>query len=178
MSQQAKYPVGTQVLSLFDHKGLIHDGQTYGQMPAHSKGTVIYHTEDDGRAVIDFGEFGVRTFNVPEALVVKVGEPEVQPLTKEQLNLLLYLETAAVDYSGRINPERLNKPDNDQLAAWKEAGFLDYGRICAADINRDGSMWVRLSPDATSLALAERRARANRKWENRTWLTTEEKRKR
>ena len=103
MSQQAKYPVGTQVLSLFDHKGLIHDGQTYGQMPAHSKGTVIYHTEDDGRAVIDFGEFGVRTFNVPEALVVKVGEPEVQPLTKEQLNLLL---REVVDMWDRVDSHR------------------------------------------------------------------------
>jgi hypothetical protein len=60
------------------------------------------------------------------------------------------------------------------LERWRDIGFIDYGRIAAADISARGSLWVKLSDDAFNLAHQERRDRAGRLWEKRVYATTAE----
>jgi hypothetical protein len=96
-------------------------------------------------------------------------------MNKTERSLLLYVETCAVDYGGRMNAERINTEDREILDRWKKAGFINYGRIIAADINSNGSLWVQLSDNAWELAHEERRARASRMWAKRRYTTTAEK---
>lgn len=95
-------------------------------------------------------------------------------MTRDELSLLLYLESCAVDHSGRTDPRRMNDEDRDILARWTKDGYVESGRVCAAD---GGGGWVRLSGTAYLNAYAERRARADRLWESRNYETTAEKRK-
>jgi hypothetical protein len=96
-------------------------------------------------------------------------------MNKTERSLLLYVETCAVDYGGRMNAERINTEDREILDRWKKAGFVNYGRIIEADINRNGSLWVQLSEEAWTVAHSERRARAERMWTKRRYTTTAEK---
>ncbi len=91
-------------------------------------------------------------------------------------SLLLYFESCATDSGGRLHPERMNDDDRDVLDRWTKEGFVQHGRIIAADHNRDGSLWVRLSEEAWTAAHAERRARADRVWVKKQYTTTDEKR--
>ncbi len=101
-------------------------------------------------------------------------EVTTAPFTREELSLLLYVESVAVEKSGRLNLRAINAQDSRTLDAWKADGFIEYGRIRAADINSDGAMWVKLSEEAWAAASAERRARAVRKWRDRNFKTTDE----
>lgn len=98
-------------------------------------------------------------------------------LTREELNQLLYLETCAVDLSGRVDNRRQNDDDRAINDRWVAEGFIRYGRVCAADINSQGAHWVRLSENAMELAHEARKARAERTWGKRAYLTVEEKSK-
>jgi hypothetical protein len=91
-------------------------------------------------------------------------------------SLLLYLETCAVDYGGRVDARRINEDDFTMAKKWHKEGFIEFGRIVARCINRQGSQFVKLSEGAWSLAHQERRARAMRLWEKRTWIGTDENR--
>ena len=97
-------------------------------------------------------------------------------LDKKGLSLLLFLETAAVDQGGRLNAAHMNEPDFALTEEWKEAGFIGFGRIIAADCSPRGTHWVHLSEDAMTAAHAERKARAKRTWHSRLYITTAEKR--
>jgi hypothetical protein len=94
---------------------------------------------------------------------------------KDERSLLLYFEARAVDYGGRYNPAQMNEIDNAFAAEWQRVGLIKFGRIIADDHNRDGSMWVRVSPEAMALAQEERRERAARLWKKRVYQTTAEK---
>ncbi len=99
-------------------------------------------------------------------------------LTKDERSLLLFLETRAVDYGGRVKTPRMNGQDFDTAAEWSKQGFIRFGRI-AARYNADndyGTHWVELSAEAWQLAHEERRARYARLNKSRTWKTTEEHR--
>lgn len=96
-------------------------------------------------------------------------------MTKDERSLLLYLETCAVDLAGRVHSEKMNDEDRAILTRWTKDGFVTHGRIIAADINRNGSLWVQLSEAAWEAAHKERRARAARMWEKRKYTTTAEK---
>lgn len=105
--------------------------------------------------------------------------------TKEELNLLLYLESRAVDHGGLLDTALMNDEDWAVLEDWADANpnYVQYGRLSHHDIDRIGryraariTHWVRLSPEAVEDAQAERRARMERMWAKRTWTTTEEAR--
>ena len=95
-------------------------------------------------------------------------------MTKDERSLLLFLETRAVDYGGRVNLVHMNKEDMEIAEKWNKEVFIEFGRIVARNINSDGSSWCKLSEEAFKLAHKERKARAKRMWQNRTWLSTKD----
>ena len=100
---------------------------------------------------------------------------KLSDLSKVERSLLLYLESRAVDYSGRVNAVQMNAEERAILARWADDGHIMYGRIVAKDHNDQGMEWVRLSPDFILLAQEERRERIARTWKTRYYTTTFEK---
>lgn len=97
-------------------------------------------------------------------------------ITNTEKSLLLYLETRQHDYGGRVNTDHMNKEDYEIAKKWDEAGFVRFGRIVLRNHNRDGTHWCKLSDEAFKLAYELRREKADRMWENRTWISTEDSR--
>lgn len=87
---------------------------------------------------------------------------ELSQMSRDERSLLIFLETCAVDYCGRVNAARMNQLDAEITDRWKEEGFVDFGRIASKDHNGQGAHWVELSANAWELAHLERRARATR----------------
>jgi hypothetical protein len=96
-------------------------------------------------------------------------------MTKDEKSLLLYFEARAVDYGGKVNSVNMNQPDMAIAQRWSESGFVRFGRIVYADVDRTTTHWCELSDEAWQLAHAERRNRYQRMNERRTWRRTEEK---
>jgi hypothetical protein len=99
----------------------------------------------------------------------------LETMTRDEKSLLLFFETRAVDYSGRVQTEHMNAEDRKIAEQWNTEGFVRYGRICAEDLSEYGTHWCSLSAEACGLAHAERRERARRLWFTREWRTAEEK---
>ena len=97
-------------------------------------------------------------------------------MTKEELSLLLFLETCCVDYGGRVDSRRMNKADFDIVDNWKQDGYLLFGRIRHSDISEHRSHWTEFSNRAWNDAHAERKARFKRINDKRQWEKTEEAR--
>lgn len=98
-------------------------------------------------------------------------------MTKEEVSLLLYLETRVVDHAGRVDLRHMNEGDIEIVTKWNKEGFVKFGRIDSKDkFLQYGTHWCQLSDKAWSEAYLERRAKADRTWATRKWLTTEEKR--
>ena len=98
-------------------------------------------------------------------------------MTKDERSLLLFLETCAVDYGGKIDARHMNKDDFRIAESWDRSGYLKFGRICYKDIPSSVTAkthWVELSEDAWKDAHAERRARFDRIESKRTWNRTED----
>ena len=98
-------------------------------------------------------------------------------MNKNDKNLLLYLETCAVDYGGKVNLVHMNKEDRDIAKKWNDEKFISFGRIVFADCVITERLkaithWVELSESAWKAAHDERRARATRLWAKRTWSKT------
>ena len=100
---------------------------------------------------------------------------KLDEMSKTERSLLLYLECCATDLAGRTDQRRMNDDDRAILDRWGQEKFVQHGRIVAADHNRQGGTWVRLSEEAILLAHAERRARMERMWAARQYETTTEK---
>jgi len=101
-------------------------------------------------------------------------------MTKDEKNLLLYLEVRAVDQGGKVDLVHMNKSDMDIAEKWKDEKFISFGRIVFADCVITARLkavthWVELSEAAWKAAHDERRARVARMWAKRTWLKTEER---
>lgn len=99
-------------------------------------------------------------------------------MTKEERSLLLYFETQAVDYGGSLESRRMNRGDFDIAKKWADEGLIQFGRIHSSCIKQGGARiathWVILSEEAWSAAHKERRARRDRCYDKRRWITTEE----
>lgn len=80
-------------------------------------------------------------------------------MTRHERNLLLYFESCAVDYNGRVNAVRMNEDDMMIADGWNLTDFVKFGRIKVCDHNSQGAHWAELSDDAWRLAHEERRAR-------------------
>jgi len=86
-------------------------------------------------------------------------------MTKDEKSLLLFFETQAVDYGGKINDTRhMNKEDFEIAEQWNREGFIKFGRIRFHSIVKDSysTRWCELSDEAWILAHAERKARYKR----------------
>jgi len=87
----------------------------------------------------------------------------IENMNKDERSLLLYFETAAVDYGGKVDARRMNGIDLANARQWNEVGFVRFGRIYSGDIQRVSSNvfdhWVVLSDDAWTEAHRERRDR-------------------
>lgn len=83
-------------------------------------------------------------------------------MTSDERNLLLYLETRAVDYGGIVDTKHMNKEDMDIAKKWNDEEFVKFGRIKFHSLTSTGSYWVELSEVAWKLAHEERKARCIR----------------
>lgn len=97
----------------------------------------------------------------------------LENMNRHERSLLLYFETCAVDFNGRVDLRRLNDADVQIAECWNENGFIGFGRVCHKDHNSQGRHWVELTEDAWSLAHQERRARHKRN--PRRYMKTAEK---
>lgn len=103
----------------------------------------------------------------------------MKPATKDERSLLLFLETRAVDHSGRVSTARMNDEDFEIATRWNEEEYVAFGRIAFEDIielgtHNTSTHWCHLSPEAWSDVHELRRARAERLWESRTFRSTKE----
>lgn len=88
-------------------------------------------------------------------------------MIREQLSLLLYLETCAVDGRGVVNQVHMNDDDRAQALRWAESGYIVYQHRPEEEIREmtrtsQKTHVVILSDAAWKDAHAERRARAER----------------
>ncbi len=94
-------------------------------------------------------------------------------MTKEDLSLLLFLETCAVDQGGGVDVRHMNSDDQNIAEQWHDEGFISFGRLplkdCAVVGNRNRTHYVVLSDEAWAAAHTERKARAARMWEKRSF---------
>lgn len=101
---------------------------------------------------------------------------KLEEMSRDERSLLLYFETRAVDYGGRVDVRMMNDGDMQIAKMWHENGFIRFGRIVIRDHNGDGTHWCKLSEEAWKLAHEERRAREKRLWLKKDWMTTEDSR--
>lgn len=101
-------------------------------------------------------------------------------MNKDEIKLLLYFESRAVDHCGGVNPQYMNT-ENFQIAEkWNAEKFIKFGRISGRTIMKFGGMVLReysthyvvLSYDAWNIAHQERKKRAERMWKKQRWFKT------
>jgi len=98
----------------------------------------------------------------------------LENMSKDERSLLLFLETRAVDYGGRVDTRHMNEDDWKLAEKWNKNKFIRFGRIVIRHHNTDGTHWCLLSKKAWELAYKERKSRWERLWLKRSWLTTED----
>ena len=99
---------------------------------------------------------------------------KIKDMSRDEKSLLLFLETRQVDYGGRVNLQHMNNIDTEISERWNKEEFVGFGRIVMRNHNSDGTHWCKLSEEAFKLAHKLRRERADRMWQNKTWLSTNE----
>jgi len=97
---------------------------------------------------------------------------DISELNKDQISLLLYMETCLVDERGKMKSARMNEADFMNMKSWKEAGFIDAGRLPGSEVfdldnqaqvvSIRNTHWVRFTDEAWVLAHRLRRERAER----------------
>ena len=86
-------------------------------------------------------------------------------LTREESSLILYLESRATDYCGKVDSSRMNRNDFTIAEKWNDDGFVKFGRLKGDVVTKSASHWCCLSDEAWRVAHNERKMRANRGWE-------------
>ena len=99
-------------------------------------------------------------------------------LTRNELSLLLYFETQAVDYGGKLEAARIS-PDEISIAKrWNDEGFVLFGRLPFKTVKTVSGVtrthWCVLSNDAWEMAHKERRIRSKRLTDEVTKLRFEQ----
>lgn len=98
-------------------------------------------------------------------------------MNKTEKSLLLFFETAMVDYAGRFDPRHINAADRKIMSEWEKENFISCGRVSGANVMDSSSQrvsWVQLSDSAMDMAHKFRKERAKRMWEDKKWRTTRE----
>lgn len=88
-------------------------------------------------------------------------------MNREQISLLVYLETCMVDHGGKVEGCRINGDDHALIATWKEEGLVKFGRLFASEACQEGrsyeaTHWVLFTDKAWDLSHHFRRKRAER----------------
>lgn len=86
-------------------------------------------------------------------------------LNRVEQNLLMYLESCAVDKAGLFATARLNSAEFQILDRWEADGYARYGRVAFRCIQRGpapSTHWFELSEEAWLDAHRSRRERADR----------------
>ena len=96
----------------------------------------------------------------------------LETMSKDERSLLLFFESRAVDYCGRVDIRRMNTEDMEIAKRWNEEKFIQFGRIVIRHHNSDGTHWCILSEEAWILAHLERKERHKRLWLKKNWLST------
>jgi hypothetical protein len=96
----------------------------------------------------------------------------LETLTHDERSLLLYFETLAVDYSGKVDSRRMNEDDFRIAEIWDSEGFIEFGRII---FDHGGGYYCNLSEEAWKLAHEVRKARAVENWQSKGYTTVREK---
>ena len=98
-------------------------------------------------------------------------------MTKDELSLLLFLETCHVDQGGLVDVRHMNEDDMKIAQQWHEDHYIEFGRIYSKDLEKTNpkTHWVTLSEGAFKDAHLERVARAQRLHKKRSWLKSTEK---
>ena len=87
---------------------------------------------------------------------------------KDEENLLLYLETCAVDQVGKVESIRMNDLDFDIAERWHNKKLIKFGRLLSSEIQREPvrgrtpTHYVILSDDAWVEVARLRKERAKR----------------
>lgn len=94
----------------------------------------------------------------------------IDNMTRDERNLLLYLETCEVDRQGLVDARKMNREDFDIAMRWNEGGFLRFGRLKMDELRSlygannakaaESTYYVRLGDDAWAAAAVLRRRRA------------------
>jgi hypothetical protein len=106
---------------------------------------------------------------------------KLQPntMTREELSLLLFLESCYVDYGGLVDHRRMNAEDFEIAKRWNSEGLIEFGRLYSKSIfelsDKNNTHFVTLVASAFELAHQERINRAKRMYEKRQWLKASEK---
>lgn len=101
-------------------------------------------------------------------------EKKLSEMTKDERSLILFFESASVDYGGRLNTAHMNADDMKIAKDWTSEGFVTFSRIASKFLCSDKTHSVVLSEDAWRIAHEERKERFNRLYSKKTWLTTTE----
>lgn len=87
-------------------------------------------------------------------------------MNKNELSLLLYFESSAVEYGGKVDVRRMNEGDMAIVKRWNAEEYIRFGRIAAHDIQKFPSNlfshWCVLSGRAWIAAHRGRRERSRR----------------
>jgi len=105
--------------------------------------------------------------NENEKIQISSNENEgviVKQLSKDEISLLLYLETCLVDQNGRVSSKHMNTDDKEIAKKWNDEGFIKYGRIKMADIylGSDRVHYVNFTDEAWKLAHQYRKIRGEK----------------
>lgn len=99
-----------------------------------------------------------------QASTTTVGD-RLDTMTRDERSQLLYLETRAVDYGGKVATEKMNGDDFKITDRWRKKGFIRFERLLAKHVGRVGGRCthcVVLTDEAWECAALERRRRADR----------------
>ncbi len=96
----------------------------------------------------------------------------LENLTKDELSLLLFFETLAVDHRGIVDdPRKMNEQDFKIAKQWNSEGFCSFKRYTMREFNGEVKMLthiIELSDEAWSLAHQERKARGKCLYKNKS----------
>ncbi|WP_395175766.1 hypothetical protein [Roseibium alexandrii] len=101
-------------------------------------------------------------------------------MTRDEINLLLFFETCAVDHGGLVRDASMNADDVSIAKRWSENGYIKFERVCSQQRSRGGhndrNHVATLGDEAFKDAHRHRRERADRQYKLRSRLTAAEAR--
>ena len=91
-------------------------------------------------------------------------------MNKNEKSILLYLETCLVDQRGRVESQRMNEEDFENIEKFKKENLIDFGRIPFKELEKLNKLsgpriythWIKSTDEAWKSAHKFRRERAEK----------------